>query len=172
MGRQLAVGDEAPNFDLSSTEGSLLMLCDEVPRNLVVLYFFADTEAPAVREDLVALKAARDDLASKRVNILGVASAKMPVLKALQADLGLPFPLLRDDRKFSESYGIEAPEEGVAAPALVLVGRDQKVLWVANPAGGVERALGGLRGAIDPKTSSTSNYPGKVINRLVDRWVH
>ena len=40
MAKQLSVGDEAPNFDLSTTEGAVLMLCDEVPRNFVVLYFF------------------------------------------------------------------------------------------------------------------------------------
>ena len=172
MGRQLAVGEEAPNFDLSSTEGSLLMLCDEVPRNLVVLYFFADAEAESVRDDLTALKAARDGLAAKRVNILAVAPLRMPALKALQAELELPFPLLRDDRNFSAAYGIEKPEEGAAAPALVLVGRDQRILWIANPAGSVTQALTGLEGAIDTKASPTSNYPGKVINKLVDRWVN
>jgi peroxiredoxin len=172
MGRQLAVGEEAPNFDLSSTEGSVLMLRDEVPRNLVVLYFFADPAAASTRDDLAALAAVRDDLAAKRVNILGVSPAKMPELKTLQADLGLPFPLLRDDRDFSLAYGIEAPEEGAPSPALVLVGRDQTVRWLANPVRGVAEALTALRGAIDRKSSPTSNYPSKVINRLVDRWVN
>ena len=169
MAKQLVVGDEAPNFDLSSTEGSLLMLCDEVPRNSVVLYFFADAESEAVRDDLAALAAARSDLAGKRVNILGVATLKMPVLSALQAELALPFPLLVDDRKFSSAYGIETPEEGTASPALVLVGRDQSVRWIANPVGAVATVLGELRGAIDVKSSPTSNYPKSVINRLVDR---
>ena len=172
MARQLAVGDRAPNFDLSSTEGSVLMLCDEVPRNLVVLYFFAEAESAAVRDDLAVLATAHGDLAAKRVNILGVAPFKMPVLSALQAELSLPFPLLRDDREFSRAYGIETPEEGVASPALVLVGRDQSVRWIANPAGAVAAALAELQGAIDAKSSPTSNYPKSVINRLVDRWVN
>ena len=171
MARSLTVGDEAPNFDLSSTEGSLLMLCDEVPRNLVVLYFFADADSPAVREDLAALSAARDELARRRVNGLGVAPLKMPDLKALQTELSLAFPLLRDDRKFSLAYGIETPEEGAAAPALVLVGRDQSVRWMANPVDSVASSLADLQAAVD-KSSPTSNYPKSVINRIVDRWVN
>ncbi len=171
MTRSLAVGDEAPNFDLSSTEGSLLMLRDEVPRNLVLLYFFSDLESEDVRDDLAALAAARDDLARERVNVLGIAPVKMPQLQALQAELALPFPLLRDDRGFSPAYGIETPEEGSASPALVLVGRDQSVRWIANPVESVASVLGDLRAAVD-KSSPTSNYPKSVINRIVDRWVN
>ena len=172
MAKQLAVGDQAPNFDLSSTEGSLLMLCDEVPRNLVVLYFFADAESPAVRHDLEALAAVRDALAEKGVNVLGIAPLKMPALAALQAEMALPFPLLRDDRNFSLAYGIEVPEEGSASPALVLVGRDQSVRWIANPVESVAAAMNELKVAVGSKSSPTSNYPKSVINRIVDAWVN
>ncbi len=170
MGRQLAVGDEAPDFDLSSTEGVVLMLRDEVPRNVVLLYFFPDPASEAARRDLAVLAAARDALAAKRVNLLAIAPAKMPDLSALQAELGLPFPLLRDDRGLSDAYGVDLSEEG--APALVLVGRDQRVLAIANPATEVERQLGELEKALDGRSSPTANYPKSVINRLVDRWVN
>jgi len=173
MARRIEIGDEAPNFDLSSTEGVLLMLCDEVPRNLVVLYFFADPESEQARADLAVLARARDNFASQRVNILGIAPAKMPALQQLQADLGLPFPLLRDDRDFSAAYGVAEAEEGTdASPALVLVGRDQAVLWMANPVESVESALGELTRIAAGEGSPTGNYPRKVINRVVDRWVN
>ncbi len=173
MARRLNVGDEAPNFDLSSTEDVLLMLCDEVPRNMVALYFFADPESERSRADLAALGGARDALAEKRVNILGIAPAKMPELKALQAELGLPFPLLRDDRGFSAAYGVESGDEKNAAePTLVLVGRDQKVLWIASPAGSVDASLAELSKVAGADGSPTGNYPRKVINRVVDRWVN
>jgi peroxiredoxin len=172
MAHRLEVGDEAPNFDLSSTEGALLMLCDEVPRNMVALYFFADLESERTRSDLAALGNVRDSLAAKRVNILGVSPAKMPGLEDLQSELGLSFPLLRDDRDFSSSYGVEKGEEDAAAePALVLVSRTQSVLWIANPVQSVESALVDLTKAADTG-SPTSNYPKKVINRIVDRWVN
>jgi len=173
MSRQLDVGDEAPNFDLSSTEGALLMLCDEVPRNMVALYFFADPENEQARADLRSLGGARDALASRHVNILGIAPAKMPVLQQLQVDLALPFPLLRDDRSFSAAYGVAEVEEGATpAPALVLVGRDQKVAWMANPVNSVESAIGEITEVAKADGSPTGNYPKQVINRIVDRWVN
>jgi peroxiredoxin len=173
MARELSVGDLAPNFDLSSTEGVLLMLCDEVPRNLVVLYFFSDPASESARADLAALAAARDGLTAKSVNILGIAPVKLPELNALQAELALPFPLLRDDRSFSVAYGVApAEEDAPGGSALVLVGRDQKVLWLRHSGGSVESQLGELASAIDSKESSTRNYPKQVINRLVDRWVN
>ena len=173
MARQLDVGDEAPNFDLSSTEGVLLMLCDEVPRNMVALFFFADPESEQARTDLAALGRARDDLAARRVNIMGIAPAKMPALMDLQVDLSLPFPLLRDDRAFSAAYGVAATEEGATPPsALVLVGRDQKVLWMANPVSSMESAVAELTKVAEGDGSPTGNYPKKVINRIVDRWVN
>lgn len=170
MGRQLAVGDEAPDFDLSSTEGVVLMLRDEVPRNIVLLYFFPGTGSEAVGRDLETLAAARDALVAKRINILGIAPAKMPDLSALQAELGLPFPLLRDDRGLADAYGVDLSDEG--APALVLVGRDQSVLAIADPATDVASALAELEKAVDETSTPTSNYPKSVINRLVDRWVN
>lgn len=173
MARELSVGDLAPNFDLSSTEGAMLMLRDEVPRNQVVLYFFGDSASASVRADLAALAAARDAMAENRVNILGVSPSKLPELGALQAELALPFPLLRDDRNFSAAYGVEPPQEETAGgSALVLVGRDQKIVWLRNSGGSVESLLGDLRAAIDARESPTRNYPRSVINRLVDRWVN
>ena len=172
MAKQLSVGDEAPNFDLSTTEGAVLMLCDEVPRNFVVLYFFGEV-SEVVSANLRALAGARKDLAAMRINVLGVAPLKMTELQALQAELELPFPLCRDDRDFSQAYGIEAGgEEEVAAPALVLVGRDQAVCWLANPLTDIGSALGEMKAIVASSSSSTVNYPKKVVNRLVDRWVN
>lgn len=172
MAKQLSVGDEAPNFDLSTTEGVVLMLRDEVPRNFVVLYFFAEV-TEGVSRDLGALAEAKDDLAAMRINVLGVAPLKMPELQALQVELQLPFPLCRDDRGFSQAYGVEAGgEDEIAAPAVMLVGRDQAVCFLANPAADIGAALGEMKKIVGSAASSTVNYPKKVVNRLVDRWVN
>ena len=173
MTERISIGDEAPNFDLSSTEGALLMLCDEVPRTFVLLYFFDDPAKEESRSDLTELAGKSRDFASSAVKILGVSPSKMPALEALQQELGLPFPLLRDDRGFSASYGIEPPtEDSAAAPALYLVDRRQKVAWMSNPVSSVASALDEIATEIKKQDSPTSNYPRSVINRLVDRWVN
>ena len=171
MGR-LAEGDRAPDFDLSSTEDAVLMLCDEVPRSAVLLYFFADPAEERARAGLSALADRREDFGRLGLKVMGVSPAKLDGLKAAQRELGLPFPLLTDDRGFSRSYGVEAAEDAAPEPALVLVDRGQRVLWLANPAPAVEQEIGGILGRLKKLPSSTANYPRSVINRLVDRWVN
>jgi len=173
MPKSLSVGDTAPNFDLTSTEDVLLMLCDEVPRTAVILYFCHDVESDEVRSDLVALGRWRDKLMAERTKIMVVSRAKMPALKAVQADLTLRFPLLNDDRNFTTAYGIEAvSEDENPRPAMFLVDRQQRVVWAANPVGGVETAMSAVQGVAKSLQSTTENYPKSVVNRLVDRWVH
>lgn len=173
MSGPLSIGDEAPNFDLSSTEGALLMLRDEVVRTAVVLYLFTDPTSERVRADLKALSAAYERLAERQAKVLAVAPMKVEELQELQRELDLAFPLLRDDRGFLGAYGVAPAGEGEqAAPALLLVDRRQHVGWVANPAPPVEGALGDLEKALGDLATPTAGYPRKVINRLVSWWVN
>ncbi|HEY8022838.1 MAG TPA: redoxin domain-containing protein [Thermoanaerobaculia bacterium] len=169
----IAIGDEAPNFDLSSTEGVLLMLRDEVNQTALVLYFFADPASDGARRDLDALNRSLKDLARQRARVLAISPAKLDDLKKVQVERQLLFPLLHDDRDFSAKYGVAAPEEGKpAAPALVVVSRRQKVLWLANPVAAVDEAMPQVLKLLRTLPSPTASYEKRVINRLVDWWVN
>jgi peroxiredoxin len=172
----ISIGDEAPNFDLSSTEDALLMLKDEVVRTAIAVYFFADPGSERAQRDLDALNKSRDALARLGARILAVSPAKLDDLKKLQAERKLLFPLLHDDRNFSAAYGIaakETAEEGrTPDPALVVVSRRQRVLWLANPVASVEGALPQVVKALEALPSGTETYHKSVINRWVDRWVN
>ncbi len=173
MAQAVSVGDVAPDFDLSSTEDVLLMLCDEVPRTAVILYFFPGPESDQARRDLAYLARKREALAAKRAVVRGISPAKLEDLKGLQCDLELPFPLLRDDRDFSAAYGVDvAPDEGEAAPSLVVVNRRQRIIWMANPVESVEAVFFAVEESLARLPSQSSTYPGKVVNRLVDWWVN
>ncbi len=187
----LSIGDEAPNFDLTSTEDAVLMLRDEVPRTAVLLYFFADLASDQVRSDLAALAAVAtqgEAFGRAELKVMGVSPAKLDDLKQAQSELGLPFPLLTDDRGFSGAYGMATPiaavppaedgENGEEAPAvvpdpsLVLVNRDQRVLWLRNPAGSIDGAICEILARLKSLPKPTVNYPRSVINRLVNFWVN
>jgi peroxiredoxin len=173
MADRISIGDQAPNFDLTSTENCLLMLRDEVPRTAVVLYFFNDPSSERVRRDLVGLSKSKGSLRDVHAKPLAVSRADLASLQKLQSDLGLSFPLLHDDRDFSSRYGVAAPTEGQdTAPALYVINRQQKVLWVANPVASVEQALPEVITSLKDQGSPTGNYPRAVINRIVDRWVN
>jgi peroxiredoxin len=172
MPATIAVGSEAPNFDLSSTENCILMLRDEVARTAVVLYFFPDAEQDSVRNDLQALSHVRDDLARRHSKALAISPLKVDALTALQFELGLHFPLLSDDRNLAAAYGFTAAAEGESAtPLVVVVDRTQKVLHTASGPGLAEK-LPQILALLDKLPSSTQNYSKKVVNRLIDRWVN
>ena len=169
----ISIGDEAPNFDLSSTEDALLMLKDEVTRTAMVIYFFANPEDERVLRDLDALNARRNSLVKLQVRILAVSPTPLDDLRKLQRERKLLFPLLHDDRNFSAAYGVTSPEEGrPAAPALVVVDRRQRLRFIANPVASVENSLAQVESAIKDLPSPTKSYPKAVINRLIDRWVN
>jgi peroxiredoxin len=171
MPDDLQIGDEAPNFDLASTEDVVLMLRDEVPRTPVLLFFFNEVEVGTTRSDLETLRGTSDKLAELGVKIMGISAVKLEELKAVQRELGIAFPLLHDDRNLSAAYGVEAGKEsGAGTGVLVLVGRNQQVLWTGRTP--VEERVIQSEAANAKKVSSTVNYPRKVINRLVDRWVN
>lgn len=167
----LQVGDEAPNFDLASTEDVVLMLRDEVPRTPVLLCFFTEADAKATRSNLGTLREASAELDRLGVKIMAISATKLQELKALQKELGLGFPLLSDDRDLSAAYGVESQGQPDGhGSTLVLVGRDQKVRWIHH--GPIAADAVRAAAASAEKVSSTVNYPRKVINRLVDRWVN
>ena len=165
--RPLQVGDEAPNFDLTSTEDVLLMLRDEVPRTAVVLYFFASAGEARAVADLDALSARRAALAELDAKAMAISPAPLAELKKLQAERRLEFPLLHDDRGFATAYGFEP----AAPPALYVVDRWQKILWLQNPVASVAAALPEIEKLLGKTPPPTALYPKKVINRWIARWV-
>ena len=170
--KPLATGDEAPNFDLTSTEDAVLMLRDEISRTAVLLYFF-DAGGDSCRQELAALAAAWSRLGRHRARVFGIAAAKPEPLKELQRELGLPFPLLSDDRGFAAQYGVAPAAEGDASPpALFLVDRTQRLVWMANPAPAVAAALDEVEKVLAGLPGPTSNYPRSVVNRVVNWWVN
>ncbi len=105
--------------------------------------------------------------------MLAIAAEKPEPLGQLQRELALPFPLLSDDRGFAAHYGVAPAAEGDAAPpALFLVDRRQRVVWLANPAPAVAAALPEVEKALGALPGPTSNYPGSVVNRVVNWWVN
>jgi len=173
MTRALAVGDEAPNFDLTSTEDVLLMLRDECVRTSLVVYFFDATDGESVRDDLLALARRWDGLTALNARVLGVSRAKLPALKELQKDLHLPFPLLNDDRGFAASYGLaEATDEVAPQPVLAAIDRYQRLLSLDTIAGSVEESMPEIMKSLKSLPSPAASLPRKVVNWWVDRWVN
>jgi peroxiredoxin len=142
------------------------MLRDEVVRSAVIVYCFDDPADEGARTALTAL-AARHGSIPGPVEIFAVSPAPMEALKSLQKELGLPFPLLRDDRGLMAAYGVERAEEEAAEPVLAVVDRQQRLAWYRRPAGAVDVAWPEVVACVERMKPPTSNYPRTVVNRLV-----
>ncbi len=170
----ISIGDEAPNFDLTSTEDALLMLRDEIIQTAIVLYFFADPAADRTGRDLDALNQSLDPLGRLRARVLGVSPAKIDALKKLQAQSASSSSRSSTTTATSRpATGSRRRSEGqTAQPALVVVSRRQRVLWLANSVADVSATLPEVLKLLKAQPSPTASYPKKVINRLIDRWVN
>ncbi len=166
--QKLSIDAPAPDFDLTSTEDVLLMLRDEVPRNAVLLYVFSEID-DAARDDLSALSALVPDWGAKNLRVMALAPVKVAQLKQLQQELQLAFPLLEDDRDFCARYGVG---EEASARRLVLVDRHGKVGWETDSWSDISSLSGEITANGAVKETTLVNYPGKVVNRLVNWWVN
>lgn len=123
---QVAVGDAAPEFELSDQDGQLHSL-EDYRDQWVVLYFYPKDETPGCTTEACEF---RDNIfAFKRINaqILGVSLDDVESHAKFAENHGLPFPLLADvDGKASDAYGVKTKMFGmtVAKRQTFLIGPD------------------------------------------------
>ncbi|MEJ2127316.1 MAG: peroxiredoxin [Woeseiaceae bacterium] len=110
---QVAVGDPAPEFELSDQDGQLHSL-EDYRDQWVVLYFYPKDETPGCTTEACEF---RDNIfAFKKVNaqILGVSLDDVDSHAKFSEKHGLPFPLLADvEGKAAEAYGVKTKMFGM-----------------------------------------------------------
>lgn len=102
---RLEPGDTAPDFTLTSHEGSPTTLSD-LRGGKVVLYFYPQASTPGCTTQACDF---RDSIASLRgagYEVLGISPDGVEKIKAFAEQEHLPFPLLSDpDHAVAEAYG-------------------------------------------------------------------
>lgn len=102
---RLDPGDTAPDFTLTSHEGSPTTLSD-LRGGKVVLYFYPQASTPGCTTQACDF---RDSIASLRgagYEVLGISPDRVEKIKAFAEQEHLPFPLLSDpDHAVAEAYG-------------------------------------------------------------------
>lgn len=126
---QVAVGDVAPEFELSDQNGQLHSL-EDYRDQWVVLYFYPKDETPGCTTEACEF---RDNIfAFKKVNaqILGVSLDDVESHAKFAENHGLPFPLLADvDGVAAEAYGVKTKKFGMtmAKRQTFVIGPDGKI---------------------------------------------
>jgi thioredoxin-dependent peroxiredoxin len=105
----LAVGDQAPDFDAPTQDGTRLRL-SSLRGHPVVLYFYPKADTPGCTVESKAFRDAHPEFQSHDVRIVGVSVDDVPAQRAFAQKYSLPFPLVADaSKEIARSYGVLRP---------------------------------------------------------------
>ena len=128
MARPPEVGDSAPDFTLSSTQGEISLLARSRERDVLLVFYPGDDTYVCTRQ-LCDYRDHLDVFADLGVDVLGINPQSLDSHRAFAEKHALPFPLLCDsDKSVCRAYGALGLL-GMAKRALVLIGRDRRVRW-------------------------------------------
>ena len=127
----IAVGAEAPDFELNDQDGEQVSLSDYRGRR-VMLVFYPGDFSPVCSDQLSVYKDLVPDLDQAGVELLGISVDSFFVHAAFREKLGIDTRLLSDFEPKGEvarAYGSYFDPMGFANRTLVLVDEDGKVAW-------------------------------------------
>lgn len=100
-----AVGDIAPDFTATATDGSTISLRGLAGR-MVVLYFYPKDDTPGCTREACSFRDRHAELTAAGITVLGVSPDDVDSHRKFTAKFSLGFPLLADtDHKIAEAYG-------------------------------------------------------------------
>ncbi len=102
---KLAVGDRAPDFDLTDADGSPVRLSD-FRDSQVILYFYPAALTPGCTREAIDFEAALGQITAAGYQVIGVSPDPAAKLTRFRDEHQLRFALLSDpDRLALEAYG-------------------------------------------------------------------
>jgi peroxiredoxin len=127
----IEAGEPAPDFTLPDQDGQQVSLTSFRGRR-VVLVFYPSDFSPVCTDQLTVYQDVLDEFERRDAQLLGISVDGAFCHRAFQRHLSLTIPLLADFHPKGEvarEYGVWSESYGVAARALVIVGRDGTVEW-------------------------------------------
>jgi thioredoxin-dependent peroxiredoxin len=149
-------GTEAPDFRLTSDEGSTVRLSD-LRGKPVVLYFYPKDDTPGCTKQACGLRDSYDAFRERGAAVLGVSPDDESSHQRFKTQYGLPFTLLADpDHEVADRYGVWVEKNaygrksmGIKRSTFVIDadGRVAKALYGVKPEGHAELVLEALPGS-------------------------
>lgn len=143
-------GSAAPDFTLPSGPGSAVSLADLAGRPTVLVFYPADW-SPVCGDQLSALQAAQDELASHDAQVVAISVDGVWSHQAYADQRDLPFPLLSDFEPKGEvarRYGVYRDGDGFSDRALFVLDADGTVRWTHVGEPGVDPGVDGILEAL------------------------
>ena len=128
----LAVGDEAPDFELPDQDRRPVRLSSFRGRKNVVLVFYPLTFTPVCEGELCALRDAPEDFSGEDVQTLAVSVDNTPALKRWSLEQGFAFPLLADfwpHGEVARRYGVLDEASGLPLRGTFVVDKAGRIAY-------------------------------------------
>lgn len=110
----LGVGDPAPEFEATTSEGDLWRSSDVVGEKYLVLYFYPAAMTGGCTAQACAFRDNRTRLTEMGAEVVGVSGDRVEGLKIFKRTHNLNFPLLSDSEgKVAGAFGVPVREGGI-----------------------------------------------------------
>lgn len=139
-GKNIEIGDKAPDFDLLDTNQESHKLSD-YKNGMTILAFFPAAGSPVCTVEMCNFRDSLNSLESKNVTVLGVSVDSPFANKVFAEHHGLNFPILSDyDRQVIEKYNVVMPSLGklknfkVAKRSVFVIDENSQVVykWITD----------------------------------------
>ena len=102
---KLKINDKAPNFKLSSTDGSIFELNKDKKKN-IILYFYPKDDTPGCTKESLEFAEQSDDFKELGATIIGISRDSVERHDKFKKKYNLPFDLISDeDGSLCDLYG-------------------------------------------------------------------
>lgn len=102
----LAIGDQAPEFDLAASGGRQVSSAS-LRGQAFLLYFYPKADTPGCTKQACGIQEALPQLGRLNLAVIGVSPDRLPPIEKFAAKFGLGFPLASDpEHVAAEAYGV------------------------------------------------------------------
>ncbi len=120
MAKTPRVGEQAPDFELSGTDGSFKLSDHRGER--VVLLFYPGDNTPVCTRQFCSYRDRADDFASLPATVVGISSQDLDSHQQFAEKHGLTVPLLADtDKQVAKAYSAFAGRLGQTKRAVIVI---------------------------------------------------
>lgn len=128
----VAVGEPAPEFAVTDSQGKNVRLADFRGKQRVVLYFFPKCFTPGCDIEAGKFRDEFPKFVQRTTQILGVSADDAATAEKFRQHFQLPFPVLPDaEKKIIQAYGVGG-SAGNARRVTFLIGTSGKVELVVD----------------------------------------
>ncbi len=129
----LKVGDAAPAFEMSGSDGKTYSLKDFEGKQAVIVAWFPKADTPGCTKECKSMKEAGELLKKYEVAYFTASTDPVAANAAFAKKLDLDYPILCDPKhQNAKMFGVLGEGKSTAARVTFIIGKDAKILAVVD----------------------------------------